>query len=179
MRLMPRSHRRMSRGSVGMWPGETWTSPGPTSTGVEVAIFIARSRMTEVLVAHRIEVLGGHWHVVAGALEAGESPQQAAKRELLEETGLRMSFEPEGSVHEFAYAIPGSAGSLGGKRVMPVVKMKVVCFLVEVEASWEPVLNWEHDSYAWLSPAVACDRLRWPSMARALRHVVPAPRFAA
>ena len=108
--------------------------------------------MAEVLVAHRIDVLGGHWHVVAGALEAGESPQQAAERELLEETGLRMPFEAEESVHEFAYAIPGSAGSLGGRRVMPVVKMKVVCFLVEVEACWEPVLNWEHDSYAWLSP---------------------------
>ena len=179
MRLMPRPHRRSSRGSVGMWPGETWTSPGPASTGVEVAIFVARPRLTEVLVAHRIDVLGGHWHVVAGALEDGESPQQAAERELFEETGLRVPLEHEESVHGFVYAIPGSAGSLGGRRVMPVVKRRVVCFLVEVEASWEPVLNWEHDSYAWLSPTVACERLRWPSMARALRHVVPAPRFAA
>jgi 8-oxo-dGTP pyrophosphatase MutT (NUDIX family) len=162
-----------------MWPGETWTSPGPASTGVEVAIFIARPRRAEVLVAHRIDVLGGHWHVVAGALEHGETPQQAAERELREETGLRVSLAEEESVHEFAYAIPGSSGSLGGRRVMPVVKMRVVCFLVEVEACWEPILNWEHDAYAWLGPAEACERLRWPSMARALRHVVPAARFAA
>jgi 8-oxo-dGTP pyrophosphatase MutT (NUDIX family) len=162
-----------------MWPGETWASPGPAGTGMEVAIFIARPRLAQVLVAHRIDVLGGHWHVVAGALEAGESPQEAAERELLEETGLRVPLAGEESAHEFAYAIPGSSGSLGGRRVMPVVKMRVVCFLVEVAAAWEPILNWEHDSYAWLSPADACERLRWPSMARALRQVVPAPRFAA
>jgi 8-oxo-dGTP pyrophosphatase MutT (NUDIX family) len=161
-----------------MWPGETWT-PGPAGSGVEVAIFVARPGLAEVLVAHRIAVLGGHWHVVAGAVEAGESPQQAAERELFEETGLLAPRETLESVHQFAYAIPGSAGSLGGRRVMPVVKRRVVCFIVEVEPSWEPVLNWEHDSYAWLSPALACERLRWPSMARALRHVVPAPRSAA
>ena len=162
-----------------MWPGETWTSPGPASTGVEVALFIARAGRAEVLVTHRIEVLGGHWHVVAGALEHGESPHQAAERELFEETGLRVPFEAEDTAHEFAYAIPGTSGSLGGRRVLPVVKKRVVCFLVEVAAGWEPILNWEHDSYAWVGPADACERLRWPSMARALRHVIPAARLAA
>lgn len=176
MRLLPRSQRRTFQGAVGTWPGETWT--GPTSTGVEVAIFIARPDRTEVLVTHRIDELGGHWHVVAGALEQGESPQHAAERELFEETGLRLPLAAEESVHEFVYAIPGSSGVLEGRRVMPVVKMKVVCFLVEAAAGWEPILNWEHDSCAWVGPAEACRRLRWPSMARALRQVVSSPGFA-
>ncbi len=171
MRLKPRSRRRFPGGMPGMWPGETWLSPGPASAGTEVAIFITRAERAEVLVAHRIDVLGGHWHVVAGALEEGESPGQAAERELLEETGLGVSLGEE-SVHEFAYAIPGSSGSIEGRCVTPVVKMRVICFLVEVEPGWEPVLNWEHDTYAWVSPAEACERLRWPSMARALSEVV-------
>lgn len=179
VRLIPRARRRAARGVVGMSPGETWIGPDPAATGVEVAIFIARADRTEVLVTHRTEVLGGHWHVVAGALEVGETPQQAAERELLEETGLRLALEAEDISHVFAYAIPGSSGVLGGRRVLPVVKVRVVCFLVDVAVGWEPVLNWEHDSYAWVSPAEACERLRWRSMARALGQVLPAHRIAA
>ncbi|EAR10778.1 NUDIX domain-containing protein [Reinekea blandensis] len=33
------------------------------------------------------------WHIPSGRLEAGEFPEQAAQREVFEETGLRLSFD--------------------------------------------------------------------------------------
>ena len=149
------------------------------STGTDVAIFIVRADCADVLVARRVHELGGHWHVVAGSVEEGELPAHAASRELYEETGLRASFDGVDEVHDFTYAIAGSSDSTGARSLLPVVKKRVVCYLIEVRSGWEPILNWEHDSYAWVGLDDACERLRWPSMARALRHVVSAKRTAA
>ncbi len=179
MRLKPRSPRVSRAGFVDLWSELTWTPAGPMGTGKEVAIFVVRADCADVLVARRVQVLGGHWHVVAGGVEEGELPAQAATRELHEETGLHASFASEDEVHDFSYAIPGSSGSDGARSLLPVVKKRVVCYLIEVESGWEPILNWEHDSYAWVGLDEACERLHWASMARALRHVVTARRTAA
>ena len=66
----------------------------PVSVPAEVAIFVTRRRGQEVLLLLRMPSGGGYWHVVAGAIEAGETPQEAAKRELWEETGLLAQLEP-------------------------------------------------------------------------------------
>ena len=57
-------------------------------TGVEVAVFVTRKSGSEVLIVHRSPEQGGYWHVVAGGVEPGEAVEDAAERELLEETGL-------------------------------------------------------------------------------------------
>ena len=56
----------------------------------EVAVFLARRGRTEILVVRRCAELGGYWHTIAGGIEAGESPDEAARRELHEESGLRI-----------------------------------------------------------------------------------------
>jgi 8-oxo-dGTP pyrophosphatase MutT (NUDIX family) len=107
----------------------------------EVAIFVRRG--DQFLVVHRSPSQGGYWHLVAGGIEAGESPPEAAARELGEETGL--AAEPR---------------DLGRTYVYDVIT--VHCFVVDAPAGWEPVLDWEHDEHRWCSPADAVELLHWP-----------------
>lgn len=72
----------------------------------------------------------GRWSLVSGRVEPGESPEQAAPREILEETGIRVG-EPdavlpvrhvrEGSVlwevHPFLYRMPEGEPVLNGENV--------------------------------------------------------------
>ena len=58
----------------------------------------------------RGEDIGGreHWFTIGGAIEAGETPAQAASRELREETGIRLAPEDLGTAcyvgpHAFRY----------------------------------------------------------------------------
>src|SRR3954452_14377027 len=57
-------------------------------TGAEVAVFVTRRQGSQVLILHRSPIQGGYWYVVAGGVEAGEEPDEAARRELAEETSL-------------------------------------------------------------------------------------------
>jgi 8-oxo-dGTP pyrophosphatase MutT (NUDIX family) len=54
----------------------------------EVAVFVVRDQDGYVLLLHRVPADGGYWHIVAGRIDDGEIPEEAAARELREETGL-------------------------------------------------------------------------------------------
>jgi 8-oxo-dGTP pyrophosphatase MutT (NUDIX family) len=102
---------------------------------------------------------------VAGALEPGESFGEAAARELREETGLvatpvalRRSYEYEIEDWEAHYR-PGA------DRVL------VECFLAEAPAGWEPMLDWEHDTYRWYPPEEAAAILYWPEAREVLQEL--------
>lgn len=58
---------------------------------LEVAVAVVRDRAGRVLVAERTprQIAGGYWELPGGKIEAGETPEQAARRELFEEAGLR------------------------------------------------------------------------------------------
>jgi dATP pyrophosphohydrolase len=115
-------------------------------TRLPVEVFIVVRRGDEFLVAHRAPERGGYWHGIAGGVEAGESPEEAAARELLEETQLT------------AQPVPVA----NGFRYMLEREIEVHTFLVDVPAGWEPVLDEEHDDYRWCSQADAVDLLHWP-----------------
>src|SRR6266516_3387800 len=72
-------------------------------TGSEVAVFVTRRNGAEVLIVHRSPVQGGYWHVVAGGAEAGEDPEDAARRELEEETSLVARVSQGPRVVEYVY----------------------------------------------------------------------------
>src|SRR5512142_203621 len=65
-------------------------APVPTRRAFSVAIF-ARNGGAVLLVRHRRL---GTWLPVGGEIEAGETPLEAARRELREETGLEGVFPP-------------------------------------------------------------------------------------
>jgi dihydroneopterin triphosphate diphosphatase len=100
----------------------------------------------------------GAWEVVHGKIEPGERPEQAAWRELGEETGLTC---------ERLYNV-----TLGGFYLhqQGVLSLSVV-FCAVVSPGCEPVLGIEHDRAEWLPLSVAIERCAWPREREALHHI--------
>jgi len=130
----------------------------------EVAVIVHRG--AEFLVARRSH--DGHWNVVAGQVEDGESFAAAAVRELAEEAQLDspvvdLDFEQSYNVDEEFRALyaPGA------------YTVTIAAFAAEAPPGWEPILNHEHDDYRWCSLADALELLYWPEMKEALRVLAP------
>ena len=119
----------------------------------EVAVFVRRD--ATFLVLHR--AVDRYWHVVAGVVEPGEDFAAAAKRELLEETGLDAEVADLAMPQTYAVPADWRAEYPAGLEEVAVHNFGVV-----VPAEWEPVLNEEHDDYRWLGLADAIALVRWP-----------------
>ena len=100
----------------------------------------------------------GAWEAVHGHIESEESPEDAALREVLEETGLEVQRLYSITVHSF-YLHQTS-------RVEVAV---VFCAFVD---SGKPVtLGPEHAEYAWLPIDTAGARFTWPRATQALGEI--------
>lgn len=124
-------------------------------------VVVRRGR--EFLVLHRSLRQGSYWHSVAGGVEAGETAEEAARRELHEETGL--AAEPEATGHTFTY-VPEQWEPHAG-----VGTVRVDCFVAEAPPAWEPELDWEHDTYRWCEADEAADLLFWPEPGDLVRQL--------
>ena len=139
-----------------------------TDEGVRVCL-IARLRRRRTPQGDRV------WCLPKGHLEAGESAEQAALREILEETGVRgRVLQPLGAVH-YAYLDPTD-----GRRYAKTVHH----FLCDYRGE-EPV---PHDDEVletqWMSFEAAAARLAYDNerrilaLARAAFATAPSPRSA-
>jgi dihydroneopterin triphosphate diphosphatase len=99
------------------------------------------------------------WETVHGHIEAGESPEQAAVREVREETGLAVDRLYNVTVQPFYL------------HKLATVEMAVV-FAAFVRRGPEIVLGEEHMRHEWLSPEQALERFIWPRERSALREVL-------
>jgi 8-oxo-dGTP pyrophosphatase MutT (NUDIX family) len=99
------------------------------------------------------------WETVHGRIEAGESPEQAAVREVGEETGLAVQRLYNVIVQPFYL------------HKLATVEMAVV-FAGFVRRADPIALGAEHMRYEWLSPDAALERFVWPRERQALRDVL-------
>jgi 8-oxo-dGTP pyrophosphatase MutT (NUDIX family) len=100
------------------------------------------------------------WETVHGHIDAGETPAEAALREMTEETGL----VPE-QFYNISRVEMFFRHSLDEVALIPV-------FAAWVDPEAVAVVSPEHDRAEWLSPAKAKARFAWPREGRALEDIV-------
>ena len=99
------------------------------------------------------------WETVHGRIESGESPEQAAVREVREETGLAVERLYNVIVQPFYL------------HTLATVELAVV-FAAFVRRKDPVTLGEEHMHHEWLSPDAALERFVWPRERQALRDVL-------
>ncbi|HEX9051097.1 MAG TPA: lipoyl(octanoyl) transferase LipB [Anaeromyxobacter sp.] len=137
------------------------TARGPDLETVSVVPVGADGR---VLILRRSAARGGFWQQVTGRVERGESPAQAARRELLEETGADVPVEPLEYRHAFALE-----PSLNRVRAGTLVVVQETAFAAHLPGGFAARLSDEHAEHAWLAPEEAVRRLRFAGLRKAVR----------
>jgi 8-oxo-dGTP pyrophosphatase MutT (NUDIX family) len=99
------------------------------------------------------------WETVHGHIEDGESPEQAAVREVREETGLSVQRLYNVTVQPFYL------------HKLATVELAVV-FAAFVDPLASVTLGDEHVGSEWLTPERALERFVWPRERQALRDIL-------
>ena len=136
----------------------------PPSRSVSALTWRQGSDGPELLVMLRQPDQGLWWSSVTGMLEPGETPEAAAHRELLEETGLTGTLHPLGFTHSF-WMDPRILGLPAGE---PRFNTEL-CYHLEVapDAEVHLALN-EHSEYRWCGFEEAYDLMMWEGSKAAL-----------
>jgi 8-oxo-dGTP pyrophosphatase MutT (NUDIX family) len=129
---------------------------------VDVYVLRGGGDAIEVLLLRRArgQVRPGSWEAVHGKIDAGEKPEEAARRELKEETGCNpLAFYNLSRVEQFY------SHATGEVALIPV-------FVAFVSADAVIHLSEEHDTLLWLTPADARAQCSWPRAARCLDDAI-------
>jgi 8-oxo-dGTP pyrophosphatase MutT (NUDIX family) len=102
----------------------------------------------------------GAWEAVHGRVEANERPEEAALRELREETGLAAGRLYNVIVQPFYLHTMG-----------PGTITLAVAFAAVVDPNGAVVLGEEHQRFEWLPMDAAMARIAWPRSRDALVHI--------
>jgi 8-oxo-dGTP diphosphatase len=135
-----------------------------------VAIYARRGAEVLVIEHRRLNT----WLPIGGELEAGETPLEAARRELREETGIVGTFRP------LVGALDGVPSGLLGYEEHPAgskgMHMNFV-FVAEVAANDEVTPNDEFSSWRWVNRA-ALEQLESPLNVRQFGYLALDAQYA-
>ena len=120
-----------------------------------------------VLLLHRRPERGNFWQPITGGIEDGESPAEAARREVLEETGHRGEPEEIGITQSFMI----ESQFLNSRHGSPVIASEIG-FAAELDSALPIHLDVEeHDEYGWFTFREAYERIRWTDDREALERL--------
>ena len=132
---------------------------------VQVVVFAENQSVREYLLLRRVATHGGFWQSVTGSLEGDETHQQAAIREVNEETGI-LAHTGElialDLINTFEIAPQWRA-----KYAPGVTHNEEVCFALRVQKRDIQLDRLEHDAYLWVDYDTATRMLYWESNKRA------------
>jgi lipoyl(octanoyl) transferase len=120
-----------------------------------------------VLLLHRRPERGNFWQPITGSIEDGETAFEAARREVLEETGTAGEPEAMGFTQSFMidsqhlasrFRNPIIASEIGFKAALDSQRP------IQMDAG-------EHDEYGWFTFADAYERIRWSDDREALERL--------
>jgi lipoyl(octanoyl) transferase len=149
-------------------------SPAPATPPLQTITVVALAADGRVLLLKRSPARGGFWQPVTGRIEPGESPAQAARRELREETGADVPVVPLAYRHAFGID-PVLMRSPTGEVRTAVEE----AFAARLPPGFEPRLSDEHVEAAFLPAAEAAATPRFPGPRRAIRLAAGLPATAA
>jgi 8-oxo-dGTP pyrophosphatase MutT (NUDIX family) len=131
----------------------------------EIVVVVRRG--PEFLVMRRAPERLGYWSLVAGGLESGETPIEAAQRELFEEAGLAAKVRPLPIT--LSYSLLDDPPAIRARYAPGIERVTVHAFVVDAPVKWEPTLDAEHDLYEWCDLNEALELLFYDTARDAVR----------
>jgi lipoyl(octanoyl) transferase len=121
----------------------------------------------EYLLLRRLPERGGFWQGVTGGVESKESLEDAARRELIEETGL-YPIVLQSIDHSYSFTVEKDDDHIYPEAAELVEHV----FYAQVDGETEPILDArEHDERKWCGYEEALGLLRWQENKDALTAV--------
>jgi dATP pyrophosphohydrolase len=140
----------------------------PYRIPLQVLVYCYRRRgdIIEYLMLRRTPKYEGFWQGVTGAPEGTESLEQAAHRELFEETQFTATFLRQ---LDLKYTFPMQENWKWAYHP-ETTQIDEYVFLTEWPPATDPVLSFEHDAFRWAPFDDALALLKWPNNRDALIH---------